>query len=87
MGGGLLVTHVDDANTFIEATIVNIDDMPAAQREDGIDTFGLEGLGNEVAAGNDVGITALLLERVVGSCSFGLVYRLQHYVHSLGHLV
>ena len=47
---GLFMAHVDDTNTFIEATIVNIDNMPAAEREYGIDAFGLECLGDEVTA-------------------------------------
>jgi hypothetical protein len=44
------MAHVDDANTLVEAAIVNIDNMSAAKREYGIDAFGLERLGDEVTA-------------------------------------
>ncbi len=62
----LLVTHVDDADALVDAAVINVDDVAAAQREDGVHALGLERLGDEMAAGNDVDVAALLLERVVG---------------------
>jgi len=53
MRGGLLVAYIDDADTLVETAIVNIDDMSTAERENGIDAFGLEGLGNQVTSGYD----------------------------------
>jgi len=38
----LFVAHVDDADPFIDAAIVNVDDVPAAQGEDRVDAFVLE---------------------------------------------
>jgi len=60
----LFVAHVDDADPFIDAAIVNVDDVPAAQGEDRIDAFVLERLGDQMPAGNDAGVTGLSLERV-----------------------
>jgi hypothetical protein len=37
--GDLLMAHVDDANPFVHTTVVNVDDVAAAQREDRIDPF------------------------------------------------
>ncbi len=35
----LFMTHVDDADVLVEATVVNIDDVPAAEREDRVHAF------------------------------------------------
>ena len=65
--GGLLVAHVDDADALVDAAVIDVDDVAAAQREDGVDALGLERLGDEVAARDDVAASgALLLQRVVG---------------------
>src|SRR6202021_1516109 len=39
MRSHLLVPHVDDANAFIDATIIDVDDVTAAKRKDGVYTF------------------------------------------------
>ncbi len=38
--GGLFVAYVDNFYTFIETAIVDIDNMPAAEGKNGINTFG-----------------------------------------------
>ena len=38
----LLMAHIDDADTLIDAAVVDVDDVAAAQREDGINAFILE---------------------------------------------
>jgi hypothetical protein len=60
------VAHVDDADALVDAAVVDVDDVPAAQREDGVDPFVLQRAGHQVPAGDHVGVPALLLERVVG---------------------
>ena len=42
----LFVAYVDDADPFIDAAIVDVDDVPAAQGEDGIDALVLQRLGD-----------------------------------------
>ncbi len=64
--GDLLVAHVDDANPFVDTTVVDIDDVAAAQREDRVDPFVFQRLGNQMATRDDTGIAGLLLERVFG---------------------
>ena len=48
--GDLLVAHVDDADALIDAAVVDVDDVPAAERKDRIDAFVLERLRDQVAA-------------------------------------
>src|SRR5581483_6447146 len=50
MAGDLLVPGVDDADAFVEAAVVDVLDVPAAQREDRVDPLALEHPGDEVAA-------------------------------------
>ena len=50
MGRDLLVAHVDDLDPLVQAAVVDVDDMSAAQREDGLDALVLERLGDQVAA-------------------------------------
>ncbi len=52
--GDLLVAYVDDLDALVDAAVVDVDDVAAAQRVDAVDPLGLECLGNEVAAGDDV---------------------------------
>ena len=56
----LLVAHVDDADALIEAAVVDVDDMAAAKREDGVHALGLQRLGDEMPARDDARVTALL---------------------------
>ena len=65
MCGDLLVAHIDDLDALVDAAVIDIDDVTAAQGEDGVHPLGLERLGDEVASGNDAGVAAFFLERVV----------------------
>ena len=67
--GDLLVAHIDDADALVDAAVVDVDDVAAAEREDGIDAFVLERLGDQVAAGDDARVTALPLQGVLGGRS------------------
>jgi len=40
----LLVPHVDDLDALIDAAVIDVDDVPAAEREDRIDTLVLSAL-------------------------------------------
>src|SRR5882757_1389483 len=72
--GHLLMPHIDDANTFIDAAVIDIDDVAAAQREDGVDAFVFEGFGDQVAAGYHARVAALTLQRILGRCArFGRI--------------
>ena len=62
----LLVAHIDDADPFVDAAVVDVDDVPAAQRENRVDAFALQRLGDKVAAGDDGGVAGLALEGVLG---------------------
>ncbi len=64
MGGGLLMAHVDDADAFVDAAVIDVDDVAAAQGEDGVDTLVLQRLGDQMATGYDAGVGALLGKRV-----------------------
>ena len=68
--GHLLVPHVDDADAFIDAAVVDVDDVAAAEREDRVDAFVLERLRHQMAARHDARVTALLLQRVFGRGRF-----------------
>ena len=70
--GDLFVAHVNDANTLIDAAVIDIDDVPAAQREDRVDTLVLQRLGDQVAARDHAGVAALALQSVFGGRGFGL---------------
>ena len=64
--GDLLVPHVDDADALIDAAVIDVDDVAAAEREDRIDAFVLQRLGDQVTARDDAGIPALPLQSVLG---------------------
>jgi hypothetical protein len=68
----LLVAHVDDADALIDAAIVDVDDVAAAQREDRVDALVLERLGHQVAARDHAGVAALALQGVLGGGGLGL---------------
>jgi hypothetical protein len=69
--GHLLVPDVDDADPFIDAAIIDVDDVAAAQGENRVDPLVLERLGDQVAAGDHAGVPALALQGVLGRRSFG----------------
>ena len=62
----LLVAHVDDADALIDAAVVDVDDVAAAQREDRVHAFVLERLGDQVAAGDHARVAALALQSIFG---------------------
>ena len=49
----LLMAHVDDFDAFVDAAVVDIDDMTAAERPDHLDAFILERLGDQMPAGDN----------------------------------
>ena len=58
VGRDLFVAHVDDADAFVDAAVVDIDDVAAAQGEDRVDAFALQRLGDQMAARDDAGVAA-----------------------------
>ena len=50
VGGGLLVTEVDDGDVVVEAAIVDGGDVAAAKGVDGADALGRQRAGDEFAA-------------------------------------
>jgi hypothetical protein len=44
----LFVTNVDDVDALVHTSVVDVDDVAAAQREDHVDALGLEGFGDQV---------------------------------------
>src|SRR5262249_34963140 len=70
--GHLLMTHVNDSDPLIDATVIDVDDVTAAKCEDRIHTFVLQSPGDEVATRDDSGVTALLLQSVLGRGRFRL---------------
>ncbi len=82
VGGRLFVADVDDADVFIQAAVVNVDDVAAAKGEDGIDAFGLERLGNQVPAGDEV--SGLVFFRQSVRCCAGHVFFLLMVITGFG---
>ena len=62
----LLMAHIDDLDALVDASVVDVDDVAAAQREDGIDALALQGAGDEVTTGDDIGFAALARKGVFG---------------------
>ena len=69
----LFVANVDDADAFVDAAVIDVDDMAAAQSEDRVHALVLQRPRNQVAAGDDIGIAALARQSVVrgGTGSLG----------------
>ncbi len=65
MGRDLLMTHVDDPDALIDAAVVDVDDVAAAEREYRIHPFGLQRLRHQMAARYDAGLAALALQGVL----------------------
>jgi hypothetical protein len=70
MGGDLLVAHVDDPDPLVEAAVVGVDDVPAAQSPDDVDALGPQRLGDELTAGD---LLLGKLDITGGACGFGHV--------------
>src|ERR1700730_14611903 len=58
------MAHVDDTNAFIDAAVIDIDDVPAAECEYRVHPLVLQRLGDQMSAGNDAGVAGFPLERV-----------------------
>lgn len=52
--GDLFVPDVDDFYALVDAAVVDVDDVAAAQGVDAVDPLGLQRLCNEMTTGNDV---------------------------------
>ena len=52
VGRDLLMAHVDDLDAFVDAAVVDVDDVAAAKRPDHFDAFVLERLGDQMPAGD-----------------------------------
>ena len=83
MGGDLLVAHVDDPDAFVQAAVVDVDDVPAAEREDRVHAFVLERPGDQVTAGDDVGVGALPLQRIGGGRGHGKAFLDRGFVRAV----
>ena len=70
VGGDLLVPHVDDADVLVDAPVIGVDDVPAAQREDGVDALVGQRPGRQVPSRDDVLVAALASQRVFGGPGF-----------------
>ena len=66
VGGDLFMAHVDDADVVVDATVVGVDDVSAAEREDRVHACVREGRSHQVPAGYDAGIPALPRQGVLG---------------------
>ena len=62
MSSDLLVAHVDNADAFIDAAVIDIDDVAAAKREDGVDTFILQRPRHQMATGHHAPVAYLPLQ-------------------------
>ena len=65
----LLMAHVHDLDAFVDAAVIDIDDVAAGNGEDVLDAFLLEHLGDDLAARN-LGDCAGLCLGGVSSCGF-----------------
>ena len=83
MRSDLFVAHVDDADAFIDATVIDVDDVPAAKSEDGVHPFVFQRLGDQMAAGDHARIAALPLQGIFGRRGFG---RTRDGIYS-GHMI
>ena len=66
VGRDLLVADVDDADPLVDAPVVDVDDVTAAEGEDGVHPLAPEGTGDEVPARYDVAAPVLGGEGVGG---------------------
>ena len=68
VGGDLFVPYIHDADVLVDAAVVNVDDVSAAERENGVDAFVPERFGDQAPAGNNVLVLAFPGKRVMGCC-------------------
>ena len=66
VGGSLFVPHIDDADALIQATVVDVDDVPAAEGEYGIHPFVFQGSCHQMATGYDI-LRPAFLNQGIGS--------------------
>ena len=48
----LFVTHIDNLDPLVETSIIDVDDVSATQREDGVDPFMFQGFGHQMPPRN-----------------------------------
>src|SRR3954468_10227875 len=63
MRGDLLVADVDDLDALVDAAVVDVDDVAAAEGVDHVDPLCLQGLGDQVAAGDQPGLDGFALRK------------------------
>ena len=66
MRGDLLMTHIHDADALVQTAVIDIDDMPAAEREYGVHPLVFQRLGDQMAAGDDLA-ALVLADQSIGS--------------------
>src|SRR5450432_587098 len=64
--GHLFMANVDDANALIDAAVVDVDDVAAAQGEYRVHTLIFQCLGNQVPAGYHARVATLALQSIFG---------------------
>ena len=79
MRSNLFMTHINDANTFVNTTVINVDNMSATKSKDGIHTLGFQRLGNQAPSGNEVCRFTLLCQGVLCGIRSYLVLCASHY--------
>src|SRR5512135_3661003 len=52
VGRHLFMAHVDDFDPLVDAAVVDVDDMAAAERPDHLDAFVFERLGDQMSTGD-----------------------------------
>jgi hypothetical protein len=76
VGSRLFVAYIDNANTLVEAAVIDVDDVPAAERKDGVDALGFERLGDKVATRDDTRVATFRPQRILGRAArLGLGHR------------
>src|SRR5450755_3591074 len=70
--GHLFMANVDDANALIDAAVVDVDDVAAAQGEYRVHTLIFQCLGNQVPAGYHARVATLALQSIFGGRGLGL---------------
>ena len=65
VGRHLLVAHVHHLDALVDASVIDVDDVATAEREDGVDALVPERLRHEMPAGHHALVAALLRKGVL----------------------
>ena len=79
MRSNLLMTHINDANTFINAAVINVDNMPTTKGKDGIHTLGFQRLSNQAPSGDEICRLTLSCQGILRGIRSYLVLCASHY--------